>query len=149
MKYSCWTEETGGLQFIGLQIIRHDWSDWACMYAPDWQQNHLPREINHFRCPFSLNLTTFAIALCECVCFIFDLNSTWYSRNFLLFFNPVLNGYMGSNKMHINCWSLRKDNDLTHFSPLQFRFQVIQSVSLILHYTIFRDVSRSVATWDF
>ena len=28
-----WTEEPGGLQFIGLQRIRHDWSDWACTHA--------------------------------------------------------------------------------------------------------------------
>ena len=24
-----WTEETGGLQSIGSQRVRHDWSDWA------------------------------------------------------------------------------------------------------------------------
>ena len=28
-----WTEETGGLQSIGLQRVRHDWSDLARMYA--------------------------------------------------------------------------------------------------------------------
>ena len=26
-----WTEESGGLQFIGLQRIGHNWSDLACM----------------------------------------------------------------------------------------------------------------------
>ena len=25
-----WTEEPGGLQFMGLQRVRHDWSNWAC-----------------------------------------------------------------------------------------------------------------------
>ena len=28
---SPWTEESGGLQSIGLQRGRHDWSGWACM----------------------------------------------------------------------------------------------------------------------
>ena len=32
-----WTEEPGGLQFIGLQRVRHDWSDWARMHD---QSNH-------------------------------------------------------------------------------------------------------------
>ena len=27
-----WIEEPGRLQFIGLQRIRHDWSDWACTH---------------------------------------------------------------------------------------------------------------------
>ena len=30
-----WTEEPGGLQSIGLQRVRHDWSDWACTHAPE------------------------------------------------------------------------------------------------------------------
>ena len=28
-----WTEEPGGLQSIGLQRVRHNWSDLACMYC--------------------------------------------------------------------------------------------------------------------
>ena len=28
-----WTEELGGLQSIGLQRVRHEWSDLACMHA--------------------------------------------------------------------------------------------------------------------
>ena len=28
-----WTEEPGGLQSIGLQRVRHDWSNLACMYS--------------------------------------------------------------------------------------------------------------------
>ena len=27
-----WTKEPGGLQFMGLQRVRHDWSNWACMH---------------------------------------------------------------------------------------------------------------------
>ena len=26
-----WTEDAAGLRFIGLQRLRHNWSDWACM----------------------------------------------------------------------------------------------------------------------
>ena len=26
-----WTEEPGGLRFVGLQGFRHDWSDLACI----------------------------------------------------------------------------------------------------------------------
>ena len=29
-----WTEESGGLQFIGSQRVEHDWSDFACMHSP-------------------------------------------------------------------------------------------------------------------
>ena len=29
-----WTEEPGGLQSMGLQRLRHDWSDLACQHAP-------------------------------------------------------------------------------------------------------------------
>ena len=29
-----WTEEPGGLQSIGLQRVRHDWSNWTCTYTP-------------------------------------------------------------------------------------------------------------------
>ena len=29
---SPWTEEPGGLSFLGLQRVRHDWSNLACMY---------------------------------------------------------------------------------------------------------------------
>ena len=28
-----WWEEPGGLQSMGLQRVRHDWSDWACRHA--------------------------------------------------------------------------------------------------------------------
>ena len=28
-----WTEEPGGLQFMGSQRVRHDWSDLACTHA--------------------------------------------------------------------------------------------------------------------
>ena len=28
-----WTEEPGGLQYIGLQRVRHDWSNLACMHC--------------------------------------------------------------------------------------------------------------------
>ena len=28
-----WTEEPGGLQSLGSQKVRHDWSDWACTHA--------------------------------------------------------------------------------------------------------------------
>ena len=28
-----WTEKPGGLQFIGLHRVRHNWSDLACMHA--------------------------------------------------------------------------------------------------------------------
>ena len=30
---SLWTEKPGGLQSLGLQRVRHDWSDLACMHA--------------------------------------------------------------------------------------------------------------------
>ena len=37
LQYSClanpMTEEPSGLQSIGSQTVRHDWSDWACMHA--------------------------------------------------------------------------------------------------------------------
>ena len=28
-----WTQEPGRLQSVGLQRVRHDWSDWACTHA--------------------------------------------------------------------------------------------------------------------
>ena len=31
-----WTEEPGGLQSIGSQRVRHDWSDLACTHALKW-----------------------------------------------------------------------------------------------------------------
>ena len=31
-----WTEEPGGLQFMQLQSIRHDWSDLACIECRQW-----------------------------------------------------------------------------------------------------------------
>ena len=31
-----WTEESGGLQSIGLQRVRHDWSDLACTHTAGW-----------------------------------------------------------------------------------------------------------------
>ena len=31
---SPWTEEPGGLQSMGSQRVRHDWSDWARMHIP-------------------------------------------------------------------------------------------------------------------
>ena len=34
-----WTEESGGLQSMGLQRVRHDWSDWACVRG--WAWDHL------------------------------------------------------------------------------------------------------------
>ena len=37
LQYSCWripwTEEPGGLWFMGSQRVRHNWSSLACMYA--------------------------------------------------------------------------------------------------------------------
>ena len=30
---SPWTEKPGGLQSIGSQRVRHNWSDWSCMHA--------------------------------------------------------------------------------------------------------------------
>ena len=44
LQYSClewqeyswripWTKKLGGLQFIGLQRVRHDWSDWTYKHA--------------------------------------------------------------------------------------------------------------------
>ena len=32
LQYSCLTEEPGGLQSIGSQRVRHDWSNLACTY---------------------------------------------------------------------------------------------------------------------
>ena len=34
-----WTKEPGGLQFMGSQRVRHDWSDLACMH--DEKSNHI------------------------------------------------------------------------------------------------------------
>ena len=31
-----WAEEPGGLESIGSQRVRHDWSNLACMYAYCW-----------------------------------------------------------------------------------------------------------------
>ena len=30
---SSWTEKPGGLQSVGSQRVRHDWSNWACTHA--------------------------------------------------------------------------------------------------------------------
>ena len=30
-----WAEEAGGLQFMGLQRVGHDWSDLACTHVLD------------------------------------------------------------------------------------------------------------------
>ena len=32
-----WTEEPGGLQSMGSQRVRHDWSDLTCTYAIYWE----------------------------------------------------------------------------------------------------------------
>ena len=43
LQYSClenlWTEEPGGLLFIGSHRVRHDWSDFACMH---WRRKWQP-----------------------------------------------------------------------------------------------------------
>ena len=31
-----WTEEPGGLNSVGSQRIRHNWSDWACSHTSIW-----------------------------------------------------------------------------------------------------------------
>ena len=45
LQYSCleipWTEEPGGLQFIGSHTVRHDWSDLACTHKPISKQDIL------------------------------------------------------------------------------------------------------------
>ena len=33
-----WTEQFRGLQFIGWQRVRHNWSNWACMHTHTWLQ---------------------------------------------------------------------------------------------------------------
>ena len=38
-----WIEEPGRLQSMGLQRVRHDWSDLACMHVAMKKQNHLPQ----------------------------------------------------------------------------------------------------------
>ena len=46
-----WTEESGGLQFIGLQRVKQDWKDWAGM-----QLLHLHQMNRRKLSPFSLPL---------------------------------------------------------------------------------------------
>ena len=41
-----WTEETGGLQSLGLQRVEHDWSDWECMHAWDTYGELLDRQLD-------------------------------------------------------------------------------------------------------
>ena len=45
-----WTEEPGGLQSIGLQRARHDWSNLACMhmYTMDYYSAIKRNEIGSF-----------------------------------------------------------------------------------------------------
>ena len=45
-----WTEEPGGLQSIGLQRARHDWSTLACMhmYTMDYYSAIKRNEIGSF-----------------------------------------------------------------------------------------------------
>ena len=38
-----WIEEPGRLQSMGLQKVRHDWSDLACIHIALKKQNHLPQ----------------------------------------------------------------------------------------------------------
>ena len=40
-----WTEEPGGLQSIGSQRIRHDWSDWACVQAWEFKPWRWPSSL--------------------------------------------------------------------------------------------------------
>ena len=44
---SPWTEEPGGLQSVGLQGVRHDWSDLVCTHgSADWQGAPSPQQLD-------------------------------------------------------------------------------------------------------
>ena len=48
-----WTEEPGGLQSMGSQRVRHEWSDWACPLRTDicslkYVFHALHKEVQHF-----------------------------------------------------------------------------------------------------
>ena len=55
LQYSClenpWTEEPGGLLFMGSHRVRHDGSDLACMHAYIGEGNGNPLQCSSWRIP--------------------------------------------------------------------------------------------------
>ena len=49
-----WTEEPGGLQSTGLQGVRHDWSDLACMHIRNCLIVFFPEWLYQFAFPITM-----------------------------------------------------------------------------------------------
>ena len=56
-----WTEEPGGLLSIGWQRVKHNWSDWASMHAPEKHNQYIRiQDISVYRQDIFLYIFTYA-----------------------------------------------------------------------------------------
>ena len=66
-----WTEEPGGLQFIGSQIVGHDWSDLGILFSITFVPIYIPRTWKQPECPLIeewIKKMVCVCGVCVCVC---------------------------------------------------------------------------------
>ena len=105
-----WTEEPGGLQSIGLQRVRYDWSDLVCTHARGELEWKNAMGSNRFR---------FTLCMCELTghdfrpaAYLFSLVK-WGKHFFWLHFSPL--GYSQSMDMSLSkLWEIVKDREVWH-----------------------------------